>query len=775
MKIAKSTLAFALFVCAEAVRSANHEHVQVAFKKNSNFDTDPRYLPIALSINEAPSEAWLDITKNYRIIFNTETRTINDLSTALKSLRPARNLRYSCDTSPLPMCERYKFFNFSYDYDSGRFKVLYELANKSFAALESEPALVARQSVVYSESQGDNYTYRHGYWTADANAGVTENSSVYTNIYYDMAVGKLSAQSFSYNYDVSPLLQLSGYVQKGPTSDLVNLGVGSTKGISLQHSNEHKSEFDSQAEPIIIDAKYDGLVNIYDDVGKLIRSTQVMQGINRLDIPSSASGNTVRIEEVVDGRVVESYDRAISRTGNSPGMLRVDVGMASLRKDTTSQRSGDEPYIRYLQTLHGVSLGASALPTMGWYTTSLRFPSFKGLTGSIESTFKDKQTDHSVTAGYQTSIKGNDLYTSMSKQFGSRDSTSYSVGASRRISNDTRIDLFYNQSQSVYDPRRRNDYYTESRYSKPIVTAYKRVTSRLRTRHTTAVGIFDYSFYVSSELGDDKRIGASVTYTPAAHSNWFRPTVGVQSESGSTNSHVVNDMQITDRFQLRPEVRFADGKLNQYGSGARYTNEQFNSDFGYFKGTSSDRSFYVNADSYTFLSRHGMQAHSSPKTSALVFNNTAENNASGQPTNFNINNQSESITHNKLHHLDLPSDGTLIIYPETDNIALDPNYASLAVKPYRVHKVDYKHETDKIHVFGRVMLKGQPEAGVAVVNHASKTVTDKNGYFSLTVSRSEPSIALYRRGQECAGINNLLVDRDKNSNEIYLGRLQCDI
>src|SRR6218665_2518497 len=201
MKKSTSIWALGLFACAATTLASSQENVEVTFKKNSNFDGDPRFLPITLTINEMPSDhAWLDITKNYRIIFNKETRTITDLSTALQTLRPARSLRYSCETSPLPMCERYKFFNFSYDYDSGRFNVLYELADKRFAEVESEPALVARQSLIYSESHGDQDTYRHGYWSADANAGISDRSSVYSNLYYDMAAGKLSAQSLSYTY-----------------------------------------------------------------------------------------------------------------------------------------------------------------------------------------------------------------------------------------------------------------------------------------------------------------------------------------------------------------------------------------------------------------------------------------------------------------------------------------------------------------------------------------------------------------------------------------------
>ncbi len=115
------------------------------------------------------------------------------------------------------------------------------------------------------------------------------------------------------------------------------------------------------------------------------------------------------------------------------------------------------------------------------------------------------------------------------------------------------------------------------------------------------------------------------------------------------------------------------------------------------------------------------------------------------------------------------------IYSGSDSVAVDPLYASLVVKPYRVQKVEYLHDTDKIHVSGRVMVQGRPEEGVEVINHVGKAITDRNGYFSLTVSRANPSVTLFRRGKECPGaIENILENRVGSPNELYLGRLQCD-
>lgn len=386
MKKASYLCIFGLFILAETARSANEERVQVVFKSQSNFDGDHRYLPIALTINETPSEsAWLDITKNFRIVFNKETSTIRDISAALQTLRPARNLRYSCEISPLPMCERYKLFVLSYDYDSGRLNVLYELGNKKFAELESEPALVVRQSFVYSESQGKDDTYRHGHWSADANAGVTDQSTIHSDIYFDAVRGTLSLPTVSYNYELSDALQLSGYVQQAPAFDLSKLGVGASRGVSLKHTKDETNEFSIGSEPLIIDAKHDGLVNIYDEVGKLVGTTHIMQGINRLDIPRSTSGNTVRIEEIVDGQVVSTYDRAIVQFGQSSRMFRFDLGVAELRKeDSPSRQTENAPFVRYSQILNGFAIGASALPSVGRYTTSLRLPNVKGVSASID-------------------------------------------------------------------------------------------------------------------------------------------------------------------------------------------------------------------------------------------------------------------------------------------------------------------------------------------------------------------------------------------------------
>ncbi len=643
MKKASLLCIIGLFFIAETARSAGEERVQVLFKNKSNFDGDHRYLPIALTINDTPSDsAWLDITKNFRIVFNKETSTIRDMSAALQTLRPARNLRYSCEISPLPMCERYKFFVLSYDYDSGRLNVLYELANKKFAALESEPALVVKQSFVYSESQGKEDTYRHGHWSADANAGVTERSNIHSDIYFDAVLGRLSLPVVSYNYDLSDALMLSGYVQKAPAFDLSKVGVGASRGISLKHTKDETHEFDAGSEPLLIDAKHDGLVNIYDEVGKLIGTTHIMQGINRLDIPRSASGNTVRIEEVVDGQVVSTYDRAIVQFGQSSRMFRFDLGMAELRKEyLNSNQTENAPFVRYSQIVNGFALVASALPSVGRYTTSVRLPTVKGLSASIDSTFKEKITDHSVTGGYSASIENYQFYTSLSKQFGASDNMSYSLGASRRLFDNSRIDVYYNQSRNVYEPQRQYNYYYDSMSRKKIVTDYKRVTTRLRTRHNTSVGMFDYTFYASSDMGDDKRVGASVTYTPASKSAWFRPTFGAQSDSGKTNSYLVNEMQVSDRFSMRPEVRFQGSRLDQYGSSASYSNDHFSSDFGYFNKTTSDRNFYINGDSYSHLSSHGIRSHSSPKNSAIVFSNAAANHHGGVPAKIDINGQPE--------------------------------------------------------------------------------------------------------------------------------------
>lgn len=97
---------------------------------------------------------------------------------------------------------------------------------------------------------------------------------------------------------------------------------------------------------------------------------------------------------------------------------------------------------RYSQILNGFAIGASALPSVGRYTTSVRLPNVNGVSASIDSTFKEKHTDHSVTGGYSVSIENYQFYTSLSKQFGASDNMSYSLGASRRLFNDSRVDLF---------------------------------------------------------------------------------------------------------------------------------------------------------------------------------------------------------------------------------------------------------------------------------------------------------------------------------------------
>jgi len=751
-------------------------------------------LPVAVIINGNKAiDAWLDISQGFKFIFSTKSQTIEDVASALKAMKPMRSLRFSCDSLKMDFCEKYDFFNFSYDYDTGKFIVIYEVKNIQYYDIPSEPAVVVEQNISLSESAGMGAIYRRGNWNGNIGVGTTQNSRLLSGLQYDIQTSDMEMSDLRFEYDESDNTQIALYQSTVTPSTMINFGVNKVQGVEVAlHGSDTKSE-SGYYEPIILDSAASSIINIYDDNNRLVRSLQASQGLNRIDVPNSLVSSKVKIEEVIDGRVMKSYDQTLNRFGSLGTASKLNAGVATFNSDAYDKEDIDAPtsprtkkiFTTYEKSVGKFKATLTAFPSLAWYGSKLDFNVIKGLSTGLDSTFQKNYKKHDVRAGYTVQLGGIDYYVSTAKSLGQNKVTSYSLNAVKTLSDNSRIEFQYTQSgyrntyrRKVYE-REYDGAQVASRpyFVKKSVTnnAYKRLGLKFRSSFNTKIGRMDYNIYGSTDLKNENRIGVSVTFIPELKSRWINPTVGVEFDKLATTTIIQNQMSVTDNLTVIPQINFANNEVTQYGGMFNYASELLNASGSLYRQQPNGHNLYLNGNSTLFLSRHGFSSHGTQKNVGYLFNNKAPVKGRAEPVEFNINGITKRL-----------GDGDIIfsqgnrrketIYSELQGVAVDPMYSSIYTKPYRLYHVDFKHETDKIFVSGRVLNGDTPAPGIAIVNHAGKTISDAQGYFNLTVSRSNPVIAIYSEGREChKQIPNVLKNVKKESNQVYLGRLQCVI
>ncbi|MFK7699302.1 CS1-pili formation C-terminal domain-containing protein [Pseudomonas caspiana] len=790
----KKLISIALFSLLNApfVGASSQENVEaVVIEKGVVLDRD-KLIPVSLVINEgSPAEAWLDITSDFKFIFVKKTETIEDIMSVLNGLKVSKSLRFTCENSTDLFCKKYKYFILSYDYETGKLVVIYQSLKDEMFIAPSEAAVGLSQTMSYSQSSSDGYAFTTGNWYGDLNVGLTEASSLTSSLSYDFELKKLQQSGLAYAHDFNDGRSFSVYYSEPGLSEFSNLMGSNARGVNFTWGNATDSDDVGSAAPIIVDAKYNSILNVYDENGKLIQSMQAEQGINRIDLPSSTVANRVRIEEVADGRIMNSYERNTNIQGGSGTSISLDAGIATIEKEfryskyrwlddeALSQKSsqkdqGDTPYVRYSQRVKNVEFKGTYFSRVDWSTTSLRYNGIPGLDVGIESTFKEQIKKHDINIGYNGEFGGVNYYGTLSKGLGNTKRLSKTAGVSMPVFEKSRVDVFYTQSHSVTTPIDFSKYFRRPRHPSKSSSDYRKLSLRFKSSSDTQVGRFDYSFNLGSDLRGEKSVGVSLTFTPESKSRWIKPSAGAEFNGKTNTTYVKNSMNPTDDLTLVPEIQFANNVVSNYGVSSTYKNDYLNGGGSVYKSPEGGQSLYLSGSSNVLLSKYGVVSSSEDKNTVYVFKNESGRSDQKIPVDFSINGSKKELSDGSIIYTDAKQSSLASIYTEAMDVAMKSEYAKMHVKPYRVYVVEYKHEDNKIFVSGRVLNGDKPAVGVAVVNHVGKAVSDQDGYFSLQVSRENPVVSLYSNGQPChTQIDDVLKNSQHNSSEVYLGRLQC--
>ncbi|EEH1647075.1 hypothetical protein GXQ31_004768, partial [Salmonella enterica] len=338
----------------------------------------------------------LDLRKSYKFIFKNKTQTTLELADALKTLPPARSLRFSCAKSELEFCQKYSQFNFGYDFETGKLTLIYDLKNSTLSTLESEPAAMLSQNLSYSESDA-GIKYRSGQWNGKLTSGITENSVLETSLQYTLVDKAMVIDDFSWKYLLNDRASLVTFYREQGSSLLSKLGVRQVKGVAWDYSAQGAALGPLEVSPVVIDANSDGIFNIYDEYGSFVKTTPAVQGINRIELPQNIKGNFVRVDLVVVGEVRESFEFPIVRSGETGNAVRLEVGMAESHNNVSSQQSNKStPFVQATSSTKNFTVGVSAVSEANQFAASATFRGFKHLQFGAESTFKNNLKQHDL-------------------------------------------------------------------------------------------------------------------------------------------------------------------------------------------------------------------------------------------------------------------------------------------------------------------------------------------------------------------------------------------
>lgn len=771
MVMAKFKISILLMILSKVAfaEQKNTQYVDVEFTSELSVETLSQLLPVTVIVNDnETATAWLDLRKKYKFIFENKTQTTLELANALKTLSPGRSLRFSCKKSQLELCEKYSHFNFGYDFETGKLTLIYDLKSSTFSILESEPAAMLSQYLSYSESDA-GVRYSSGQWSGKLTSGITENSILEASLQHTLNYQNMYVDDVSWKYSLNDRASLHTFYREQGNSLLSKLDISKLKGIAWEHTAQNSALDSTQLSPVVIDAISDGIFNIYDEYGSFVKTVPAVQGINGIEPPKNIKGNFVRIDLVVAGEVRERFEFPIVRSGDTGNAVRLEVGLAESHNNMSNQENNkNTTFVQATGKTKILNLGLSVVTESNQFATSTTFTGFKNIQFGAESTFEKYSKKHDIFANYSNSFYNVNYFINFAKSFSDNPKVTLSIGASRHLFDNTRLDFYYNQSSSSYNSFTMNTQ-SNNRHSKSI--EYKMLSMKLSSRYLADYGVFDYNISTSTDLGKEQRLGLSVSYSPASNSKYFKPTTGIQFDKNKNHSFVSNEIRISDSLRLIPEVRFTDSELSQYGTALSYLNDKISTDTSFYK-TTAGHDFYINAISNTFISREGIKSSGDQKNIAYKFSNTYHGDLSQQVVSINVNGDEKKLKSGDVFYDYSDDRGVSQIYSQTPNVTLGENYKSGIIKPFRLYNIKYTHDADKIIVSGRVFNGSKPLMGVTILNHVSKTTSDKNGYFSLKISRKEPEISLSHQGFHC-NVSNLNVPDEQN--EIYLNRLQCAI
>lgn len=632
-------------------------------------------------------------------------------------------------------------------------------------------------------------TASHGNWTSSGAAQIT----------------RTGGQDNSTNTLLSEL-----YSQREFAGDFLRLGLFSTHGGDLQLQPQYMASGTStiagmmygsssaletpgntaSATPVYVTANRPAVVEIFRD-GYLLYTQQVGAGLQLIDTTKLPGGiYPVQIKVVEDGEVSSETEEMIYKPQgwtNPEQRLKYNVFVGQAQHQASSGSNADNSKVHagaavnYLLT-PGMVLGAGINRQSEHTQLSLNTDwSLSDSNRLLFSTFYSDVYGHGFNTQLIYGMKNGSLILGHNQQQRrASDSQATTEHSTQQLSN-TSVSL-YQRLTSEHSVNLRLSRDTQNKYASDINWNFRQQV--LGNDATWRFAAFNRPGNTGS--GDKRQYGVElgVTINFGASANRFNAAVGNRTNRDGEREF---SGQLGWNRQLQPgffNAVGADLTLDSYGAGlSGYTGFQNQ----YMNGNG-----FINRSSFNGNLSGGMNLNS---TVALGGGAVAATSQGLHATSGIIVDVQSDLPAIELQ-ADNSRGGSMVLKPgknfvpvspyvsgrlsfslagsRADNVALSQSIVSYQLNQGAVKTVQLElHET--VSVMGRLLdHNGQPLKGSHVINHASRTVSEVSGFFSVEMRKNSPTLDIVHHGELLCQIN--LAERlsEQQDNILLLGDLSLD-
>lgn len=757
--------------------------IRVLFDRG-NIDTDTNNsIPLNLSINDhvIADKARLAIDSSFLFIFEDESTTLKDLAVILSSLSAAKMLKFSCSTDKNEqVCEKYDYFTVYFDFDRGELNVKYRRHKDSLSYADSSPLVVLSHNTNYSESRAGANIYKNGMWNGFLTTGLSQFNTLMSALRYDFNNSKISLSETRIEHEGALRTKIAAFFSDAPSNALALIGGKNVRGVSLSSIEQRFQGMDAGRswEPIIIESGDDGIFNIYDGYDNIVLTLTANKGINVIQIPQSVNSERIKIDLIVDGKIKGTFDRINNKATGYDSEWDISMGLAEINtyktvaisdpvkindgdshiieKKTVHKKNDDSIFLRGKLNSGNKILEVGSVPSQKSYAFSASYNLMRYLSTSIDSSFHDNKGMHRTIVGHSNAFdNGISYFANLISNFSDFNTHSFNAGVSHTLKNQDRVNIYLHNSSGRYG--------TDKKLSASYAMSLRALA-----------GDIDVNIFSSTNLARENALGLSMNFRLPAKHRWLEPSARLNWQNERLSTQFSNRMNLSDFATVVPELEFGKGMSSRYGALANISTPYQSFDGGIFS-SGKNQDLNISTQGSILMSKHGVQSTSNNENISYYFvNNASKTDYVDHPVAMNINNTATAVTHGTLINQTSNRRNDIIsIYSDNNKVQLDTKYTEFSVMPYRVYNIDYHHDTSLIVVSGRIINYNTPVNNVLVINHAGKTLTNDNGYFSLLVSKLHPNVSFKINDTEC---HKMIVDVEKSiTDEIFLGRIPCKI
>lgn len=751
-------------VLAEQLDTRTIINVERKDWRDGKYEDSATAIPLVLNINGSISynRAWLNLSEGMTFIFSENNKTLDNIAMALNGRHVAKKITLSCGAElNVPFCQNYRIFVINFDYDRGEISVIYKNNYGAGSLVENKPLTVINQNIYYSESKYNNNSYRSGSWFANTNTGVTEDLVLGSGVLYDFQRSKMMLDTLTLQHLNSTQNVASLFYSKYSHNGFGRVGGENFRGVNFINESNSADELGNEGvDPIIIDSDYDGIFNVYDQYGNIVSTFTAKRGINRLDIPPGISGQMLKIDIVVEGNVMNTYERANPQERSNAG-YDISAGVADIftpritKANKKNSSIKNTPFIRYKAGIERYSSEMGAMPEAKMFFASNYLNVIDKVTFSSESIYKDEKFNHFLLLSHSNSWQRFSYFGNYIKKITDKASDSYSAGFSYYLKNNDRMSIYYNGSSG-------------------LLSKENRLSVNYNTVFESKNGQFNIGLNTSTKFSSQHNIGINLIFRPNNNSRYFRPSLNMAWQKGTFDTSLANEMKVNENIGITPSIQLNQGGAARYGANLD-VNNQYQSTIASVFTEAGGSDITLTSNSTMLLSSKGVQSVNYLANTAYYFENSLkQKNTEKKEINININGVDRMVKNNSIVTSIVGGRGGMAdIYSKSESVTLSSTSQQFITKPYRIYTVHYEENEEVILVFGRIINDGQPVNGVSVINHASRTLSDEEGYFSLSVSKQHPVIELVHNSRVC-NRENLSAYKNSTGN-VFVGRLECRV